>query len=641
VDFFERQARIRRTSTRLVALFVLAVVTLTVAMDGIILGQLYLVIDNLHRFAKHSSVDFTRLTIIVTIVTTVLMVVATCAPAWYRTRQLRRGGAVLARELGGHPVPHDTEYTRLRELRDVVEEMSIAAGLPVPTVYLLPGEPGINAFAAGWTAADAVLVVTRGCLDHLDRAELQAVVAHEVSHMLSGDMRVNLRLIGMLHGLDFFGVYGWLGRKLVRPERTTVLVFWALLWLSCCCLPVALPLGIVGGLGVLAVTMIKASLSRQREFLADAAAVQFTRQTSGILGALVKTASNTVGSTLQSRRGARVSHLLFGPASGSADALASHPALFERIRALDPSFDPRLLLPPPPPQPAHPTLPDLVRAPLPRPEPDDLVGQLTELAPPDSTAYRNAVELISEIPADVIDQARNPATAPALILGLLLAEGEDARAQQRAVLAERHGHELADAAWRSSSALAALGPHLRLPLAQLALPALRERSVAERNRVLAQVQLLIHVHHTPSVRERCLSSLVSATITYSIRPDAAPLPGRMKLRMVRAEVVTLLTVMAAAGHSDPIAATQAFQQGLALVLPGERHLFDPIGRTSALESGWHGLATLQPAELAKLIDAVIIVMSTDRDEAATRESAVGEMDLLRTTCALLHYPLPR
>jgi hypothetical protein len=228
-----------------------------------------------------------------------------------------------------------------------------------------------------------------------------------------------------------------------------------------------------------------------------------------------------------------------------------------------------------------------------------------------------------------------------VILGLLLAEGTDALARQRAVLAERFGEDLADSAWHSSSAVAVLGPHLRLPLAQLALPALRECSVLERNRLIAQVRLLVHLRHTPSVRERCLSSLVSATLAYSIRPDAAPLPGRMKLRMLRAEVITLLTVMAAAGHADPAAAMSAFQEGIAQVLPGERHLFDPVSRTPALESVWQRLATLQPGELARLIDAVVIVMSTEPRTAAAGDSTVAEMDLLRTTCALLHYPLPR
>jgi hypothetical protein len=269
------------------------------------------------------------------------------------------------------------------------------------------------------------------------------------------------------------------------------------------------------------------------------------------------------------------------------------------------------------------------------------MGQLVGVATPDSTAYRGAADLIAEIPAHIIDQARNPATAPALILGVLLAEGEQARTQQYAVLAERHGKDLADSALQTSSVLAALGAHLRLPLAQLTLPALRECSVLERNRVITQVQLLIHAYHTPSVRERCLSSLVCDTLVYSIRPNAAPLPGRMRMRMVRAEVVTLLTLMAAAGHGDPAAANEAFQQGLAHVLPGERHIFDPAGRTAALESVWHGLAALQPTELATLIDAVIMVMSTDGDTTGTGRSTVAEMDLLRTTCALLHYPLPR
>jgi len=234
--------------------------------------------------------------------------------------------------MGGVPVPEDTTDVQLRRLRNVVEEMSIASGVPVPRVYVLEHEPGINAFAAGYSPSDAVIAVTRGALDRLNRDELQGVIAHEYSHILNGDMRLNIRLVGVLFGILMLGL---IGRKIlqhgaaVRGRNAMPLLVAALLAL------------VVGYVGLFFGRMIKAGVSRSREVRADATAEQFTRRTTGLAGALKKIAGLHDGSRLTARAEAEeVSHMLFGDGTGLSGLFATHPPILERIRALEPGFRP-------------------------------------------------------------------------------------------------------------------------------------------------------------------------------------------------------------------------------------------------------------------------------------------------------------
>src|SRR5690606_14503213 len=250
----------------------------------------------------------------------------------YRMASLRGGGESVALQMGGVPVPEDTTDLHLRRLRNVVEEMSIASGVPVPKVYVMEHEPGINAFAAGYSPSDAVIAVTRGALDRLNRDELQGVVAHEYSHILNGDMRLNIRLVGLLFGILMLGL---IGRKIlqhgavVRSRDALPLLAGALLVL------------VVGYVGLFFGRMIKASVSRSREVLADASAVQFTRQTRGLAGALKKIGGLHDGSRLEQRADAEeVSHMLFGDGTGLRGLFATHPPLLRRIQALEPGFRP-------------------------------------------------------------------------------------------------------------------------------------------------------------------------------------------------------------------------------------------------------------------------------------------------------------
>ena len=257
----------------------------------------------------------------------------------YKIAQLRGGGRVVAEQLGGRLLHPDTTDPHERVLLNVVEEIALASGTPTPPVYLLEEEEGINAFAAGFTPDDAVIGVTRGTLHQLQRAELQGVIAHEFSHILNGDMQLNIRLMGVLHGILLIGILGYfvfrsamfssMGRRSDRGNAGIAL------------LALGGGLIVIGSLGTFFGKWIKASVSRQREFLADASAVQFTRDPDGIAGALKRIGGFVSGSAVASPNAPEASHLFFGQAlsGGLQSIFATHPPLAERIRRLDPSFD--------------------------------------------------------------------------------------------------------------------------------------------------------------------------------------------------------------------------------------------------------------------------------------------------------------
>lgn len=246
----------------------------------------------------------------------------------YKTAALAKGGSAVAESLGGRLVNPDTSDPDERKLRNVIEEMAIAAGVPVPKIYVLDDEKTINAFAAGHTPDDAAIGVTRGCMTLLSREELQGVLGHEFSHILNGDMRLNLRVMGVIFGILCLAV---IGRVLIYSRgggrgRNPMMFL-------------GLALIVIGAIGMFFGRLIQAALSRQREFLADASSVQFTRNPAGLSGALQKIGG--VGSQVESAHAGEASHMFFENGMGKPflGALATHPPLDERIRAIDPGWD--------------------------------------------------------------------------------------------------------------------------------------------------------------------------------------------------------------------------------------------------------------------------------------------------------------
>jgi Zn-dependent protease with chaperone function len=281
LDFFDAQDKRRRATRWLVLVFLLATTVIIAAVTLIVAAALALAQPQLAAGALDPAWLSANAGLLATVAGATAGVIGLAS--LYRTARLSAGGGQVARELGATPVPTDVQDPLRRRLRNVVEEMAIASGVPVPEIYVLEQEPGINAFAAGFNPGDAAVAVTRGTLETLDRDELQGVVAHEFSHILNGDMRLNIRLMGLLFGILAIALAGRMVLRGTRHVRVSgrsgrngapvVLV-------------VGVGLFLIGSIGVLFARLIKAGVSRQREYLADASAVQFTRQTQGIAGAL-------------------------------------------------------------------------------------------------------------------------------------------------------------------------------------------------------------------------------------------------------------------------------------------------------------------------------------------------------------------
>lgn len=641
MNFFEHQAVARRNSTRMVALFVLAVVGIVVAVDvGVWL--------TLGAYLRAGGGSVTALLTASTL--GVLAVIG--LGSLYRIASLRGGGTTVAIEMGGTPVPEDTRDYYLRRLRNVVEEIAIASGVPVPGLFVLEYEAGINAFAAGYGPSDAVVAVTRGALEKLNRDELQGVIAHEFSHILNGDMRLSIRLMGVLFGIMVLSI---IGRRLLgmvghgrRRDGVLPIMVIALLAL------------VVGSIGLFFGRLIKAGVSRQREMLADASAVQFTRQTAGLAGALKKIGGIGMpgeGSYLADTGAAEeVSHMLFGEGLRMSRWFATHPPLLEQIRTLEPSFDDSELVrlsvqwmrtPPdghaedvalgfaaPPALPGNESpsaLPPLSRDLEVTPQ-----AVAAQVAAPAQDDYLRAGSMVGALGEELRALAGRREMAMPLLLGLLLDEAGEIAALQRGQIVERMGEAVAqEAAQLRERSLHGLHPMLRLPLAALAFPTLRLRPRPELERFIATVQAVVRADGQVSLFEYCLGRLLVTQLRESLDPARHVGFGRRKPAQVQAEIGTLLAVVAQAGHRDRMNAQRAWLAGMHHLLPRAHVAYAPPATgVLALEAAWKPLDALDPLAKQLLVEAVTLTIG--HDERVT----VAEAELLRTICGVLHCPLP-
>jgi len=332
MDFFARQAATRRQSRWMVVLFIVAVIAIVIAIDLVVVTTVAVL--SLEDGGLLATQDMSLARYPAVVVLSTIVVLGTIGIASLtRTVTLAAGGSKVAEQLGGTRVGADTTDPLRRRLRNVVEEMAIASGVPVPQVYVLDREAGINAFAAGYSPANAAIAVTRGALVHLNRDELQGVIAHEFSHVLNGDMRLSTRLIGLLFGLTMIAMIArtilrFSPRSSGRKGGGGIFVIYA----------AALVVLLLGWIGLFFGRLIQAAVSRNRESLADASAVQFTRDPGGLRNALVKIGALGAGSRFADADAEEVAHLLF--AEGIQRVFATHPPLVERIREIDPSFQP-------------------------------------------------------------------------------------------------------------------------------------------------------------------------------------------------------------------------------------------------------------------------------------------------------------
>jgi Zn-dependent protease with chaperone function len=636
MDFFEQQHRARRNTGWMLLAFLVAVAAI-VASINVVGGYIYLITTERPLFPVVQALAAVPRSAYV--VTTIIVLALILAGTLMRMHDLSGGGVAVAEMLGARHVPRDTVSPEEKRLLNVVEEMALASGIAVPLVFVMDREPTINAFAAGFSPNEAAVIVTEGTLKLLDRDEIQGVVAHEFSHILNGDMRLNVQLLGVIAGIVLIGSAGsFLMRTGGRSDYAfdyrsdsrsdsrgdaRVFALGLLLWL-------------IGSVGVLAGRLIKAAVSREREFLADASAVQFTRNPDGIGGALYKIAER--GSAIVGRHAEEVSHMCIGAPVGEFlefPWMRTHPPVEERIeRLLGPAAVRLLKERAERAEAAKGSLvveafssPLYAKAPAAAAAPTAaaLVGSIGN---PSSGHVDHARRLLEEIPAEVRAAASSEMGAKAVVGALLLGAG-DARSAQLSLVRAEEGEEPAALCSRLADALAPLGARARLPALTLALPALKVLPQDRRDRFLGLVHELIAADGKVSLGEFVLQTLLRRYL--GPQPRGAPPVRYWAVSSVAREAGAILSLFAHAGGGG----MAAFDKGMKeLGIKGGVLLSPSELRFDVVDGALDELKLLAPLRKPSFIKAcAAVVMADDK-------LTLAEGELLRAVCAALDSPLP-
>ena len=652
MDFFEAQARAKKRTSRLVVLFIVALIGTIAAgyfgavfLSGKIPGKATRYRDRQGRTRVVYQTDDARVTSLWQPQTLALVSLGTLAvvglASLYKWNEFSGGGAAVAESVNGRRVdPHTTDLAE-RRLLNVVEEMALASGVPMPGVFILHDEAGINAFAAGLTTSDAVVAVTRGTMEKLTRDELQGVIAHEFSHILNGDMRLNLRLTALIFGILVIGLSGrgilWslryasLGSSRDRDEKGSNNIVFLLG-------AIGLGLLVIGYVGYFFGRLIQAAVSRQREFLADASAVQFTRNPAGLGGALKKIGGFAIGSSLTSNKSAAIGHFFFAQSfrSNFGGLWATHPPLDERIRAIEPAFDGQFIEPP---EVVDVARESFVTAGLVSPARTtnrkftDATSAIASVGTLTSENIANAQSLLAATSPRLLAAARSASEAPVLLCGLLLDLHDEAhQRRQLAFVASHAGGESLRILEELKPALRDLDAAHKLPLLQLALPALKSIPASALGSFIETLDELVHADGRVSPFEFALQKLLLRELARS-RAPAAPIVQLYSFQAVADEIATVLSVLAHATSADP---SDAFAAGAAQLKLIESRLGEPTTPADfvALDAALDKLATASPAIKQRLLHAAVHVVLADGTVT------VEEYELLRAIAATLDLPLP-
>jgi Zn-dependent protease with chaperone function len=654
MDFFEAQARAKKRTTRLVALFALAVIGTIVAGYFAAIFLIGQASGRVQRHRGYAAYDapaapgrpLWQPAVFAEVCLGTLAVVGLAS--LYKWNEFSSGGSAVAESVGGRRVdPHTTDLHE-RRLLNVIEEMAIASGVPMPAVYILDDEPAINAFAAGLTTGDAVVTVTRGTLEKLTRDELQGVIGHEFSHILNGDMRLNVRLSAILFGILVIGIAGrgilFSLRNARVSSRDSKNGGGAVIAIAA----VGVALLVIGYVGYFFGRLIQAAVSRQREFLADASSVQFTRNPAGLTGALKKIGGYALGSSLQSAKGTAIGHFFFaqGFTSMFGGAWATHPPLDERIRAIDPQFDGKMFDPPEVVDVAHESfrdaglVPPLAGLAPQRPQPRVSAAARAVAAVGTLTAEQitGAQSLLDTLPARLRTAARTAGEAAPLLYGVLLDQDDPAvRERQRQLVATRAGADALRVLDELDPSLRALRPEHRLPLVQLTLPALRPVAPAELAPILDTLDELVHADGRVSPFEFALQKLLIRSLDLGRDPSRAGVIQIYSFNAVTEEISVVLSALAHTASNVDLDARAAFAAGAAQIKLIEARLTfldESASSLEKLDAALDKLATASgPIKQRTLVAAAHVVGADGR-------ILIDEAELLRAIAATLDVPMP-
>ena len=639
MDFFEQQDKARGLTGYLFLLFGFAVVCIIIS------------IFCLASVAVGFEKDLAGLawTFELAIISTIGTIIAVFLASAFRISWLSSGGKVVAESMGGQRLSQNTKDPLSRQVLNVVEEMAIASGTPVPPVYLME-EQGINAFAAGYSPRDAVIGVTRGCATKLNRDQLQGVMAHEFSHILNGDMRINIRLTGIIFGIVFLSSIGRILTNIAyvsggRRRNGKDSGGGALIILG-------IGLLIIGGIGGFFGAMIRASISRQREFLADASAVQFTRNPDGIAGALKRIGGYSHGSKLKSAGAQEFSHMFFS--SGISSMFATHPPLPIRIKRIDPNWKN--------------TYPDTDKISATASQSSQLAGAsgftgsadsepLSQNQAPsqsgsnrqelpqsaqtflksegkiDSEKLAQVRSLIASIPASLVEQAKEPFGARCLLFALLL-DNKNLEARKRQVqMIENQAEEgTFDQTEKIEPFLTNLSCEQKLVLVEESRPAIAELSINQFSVFQKLIVQLIGADESIDLFEWCLHKVIEFDFGKQHYPRQ--LHGRASIRSRISDCAVILGALSHYGQegADP---KPAFKKGIqALDRSGQIKL--PPSQDcglSSMDKAIERLNKMSASEKRSLIDAC--ARTIDHDGKTTDI----EIQILRGIACALSCPL--
>jgi Zn-dependent protease with chaperone function len=646
MDFFQRQEIARRNTKWLEVYFALAVIGTILALYAVAIAF----------YSYESSQDISspddwwnpQLFLGVSVVT---LAIIGCG-SLYKISALSGGGYKVAEMLGGRPVNSQTTLPNERKLINVVEEMAIASGTPVPQIYILPDKGGINAFAAGHSTGDMVICVTEGSLQTLTRDELQGVIGHEFSHILNGDMKLNLRLMGLVFGILCLTI---IGKVLLRTRgRKNPLPF------------IGLAMIVIGGVGFFFAKLIKSAANRQREFLADASSVQFTRNPGGLANALKKVGA--CGSRVDEPNADDASHLFF--ANGMPESffgwMSTHPPLEQRIKELDPNWDGQFITPPEAPDDADDS--QTARAPatagLPF-APGNIIGTavgtailagttapfagktdvdvdptvpglLPHIGAPTTKHLEYAANILASLPAPLVDAAHDPTGAIGLIYALLLSPDETLRQAQLQSLSSEPVvvKEMKDLL----PLVQALESRAKFPLVTLCVFALRSISPAQYAQFKQDIQSLLSTGGQTDLFAYALQKLILRRLDSNFHPVPNPRPQYYGIQQLLPDCSILLSALACAGagQDDKEAISKAFAQGAkALQVPADSLQLDP----SDYDLGKIDTA-LQHLNLASLPLKKLILNACAETVAADGVIEENEAELLRAISDTFDCPIP-
>lgn len=647
MNFFEHQDQAKKSTRKLVLLFTLAIVSL-IAMTTLFVSlffyyfntnQLYST-SRIARSGTESTINQILNWEITGYVALAVITLVTLG-SLYKLIQLRQGGYTIATALGGRRILPNTDNPQERQLLNVIEEMAIASGTQIPTVYLLE-EPGINAFAAGHTPRDAVIGVTRGCMELLNREQLQGVMAHEFSHILNGDMKINLHLLGILHGILMIGL---IGSMLMRSRSRSFTISRSRNKGDSGIALLGFGLIVIGYSGTFFGKLIKSAISRQREFLADACAVQYTRNPEGISQALQKIGGHIHGSSLSHFGAEQFSHMYFGDGVRSAadGLMATHPPLQLRIKRITPTWNGQFITAPLSSAAvdtesslnsyssslsvASSSLVDQPISIMTAGREDRLIANT---AKPSPTHLERATRLLTTIPSALNEGARNPFTARAIVYNLLINNSQESSAQQQRL--QQRAHPVAYKEFLTlRDTLNELPAEQKLPLFELSLPALKQLSTPQYQVFKDNVIALIKADRKVAIFEWALYRMLLNALEHRPKQNH----HTTTIKSLAVPIQQVLSTLSHHGHDQQPIAEAAYNNAMReLKLPKLPLLDSTTISLPLLDSALSQLQALRPLQKPALLKALLHCVQHDGTVTPS------EFELFRAIASCIDCPTP-